>query len=279
MNYIRSVEWLAACMDQPDVVIVDCRFHLMDPQAGEEAYKAGHIPNAFYADLERHLSGPEQTHGGRHPLPDVKQLQAVLESFGITERSTVVAYDQGEAMFAGRFWWLLSYIGHEKVYVLDGGFKAWKEQGLPVTQEIPPPALGQLAINLQTDWLATLEEVKEAALHGAPATLIDSRAAERYKGEVEPLDRVPGHIPSAQNYFFLDSLKEGYWKSPQQQMERFRKLDRTKPVIVYCGSGVSATPNIIALKAAGFRDVKLYAGSYSDWSSYQELPVAKGESE
>ncbi|WP_203361948.1 sulfurtransferase [Bacillus sp. REN10] len=274
MNFIKSIDWLASHVNDPNVCVIDCRFSLADAQAGEKAYMEGHIPGAFYAHLDRHLSGEKKQHGGRHPLPNVEDVQAVFQSFGITEETTVVVYDQGEAMFAGRCWWLLSYLGHSRVYLLDGGFQEWTNRKLPVTQEIPMATPSYFPVNIQTDWLVSIEEVKEAVTSGS-SVLIDSRAPERYNGEVEPLDRVPGHIPTAVNYFFQDGLQGTNWKEQQQQITRFRELDANKSIIVYCGSGVSATPNIIALKEAGFRDVKLYAGSYSDWSSYEDLPVEK----
>ncbi|MFL0362585.1 sulfurtransferase [Bacillus sp. PK3_68] len=275
MKYIRSIDWLAEHLNDSNICIVDCRFHLADPAAGEKEYNEAHIPGAFYAHLDRQLSGKKGAHGGRHPLPDLHEFQKTAESYGITNETTIIAYDNGDAMFAGRFWWLMSYIGHQHVYILDGGFSEWKKQGLPMTSEIPASKSGRLSISLQHDWAVSIEDVKRAALEKEGAVLIDSRAPERYAGKVEPLDRVPGHIPTAVNYFFLEGLDGSCWKSPEEQKERFKQLDPNEPVIVYCGSGVSATPNIIALKQAGFRDVRLYPGSYSDWSSYEDLPVEK----
>ncbi|HEY9576376.1 MAG TPA: rhodanese-like domain-containing protein, partial [Pseudobacillus sp.] len=137
MKYIRSINWLSEHLDDPNICIVDCRFNLADAVAGEKAYKEAHIPGAFYAHLDRDLSGEKGIHGGRHPLPDPQAFQKTVESYGITDQTTVIAYDNGDAMFAGRFWWLMSYIGHQHVYVLDGGFSEWEKQGLPVSNEIP----------------------------------------------------------------------------------------------------------------------------------------------
>lgn len=274
MKFVQSIDWLVERLNDPNVCVIDCRFSLADAEAGEKAYMQGHIPGAFYAHLDRHLSGEKQQHGGRHPLPNVEDAQKVFGSFGITEETTVVVYDQGEAMFASRCWWLLSYLGHSQVYVLNGGFQEWTNRQLPVTKELPTAKPSYFLVNIQADWLVSIEEVKEAVASGT-SVLIDSRAPERYNGEVEPLDRVPGHIPTAVNYFFQEGLEGTSWKDREQQLERFHELDTDQPVIVYCGSGVSATPNIIALKEAGFRHVKLYAGSYSDWSSYEDLPIEK----
>lgn len=277
MKYIRSIDWLSEHLHDPDICIVDCRFQLADAAAGERDYREAHIPGAFYAHLDRDLSGEKAIHGGRHPLPDPEAFRRVVEAYGITEATTVIAYDNGDAMFAGRFWWLLSYLGHKRVYLLDGGFSEWKLRGLPLSNEIPAPKNGRFPVDIQPDWTASLEDVKKAVLEKDGTVLIDSRAPERYAGKVEPLDRVPGHIPGAVNYFFQEGLRGSFWKSSEEQKERFKQLDPNRPMIVYCGSGVSATPNIIALKQAGFRNVRLYAGSYSDWSSYEELPVEKEE--
>lgn len=275
MEYIRSIDWLANHLHDADVCIIDCRFDLSDPAAGEQQYKKGHIPGAYYAHLDRHLSGEKSKHGGRHPLPDIEVFRQTVEAFGITDTTTVVAYDGGEAMFAGRFWWLLSYLGHKHVYILDGGFDEWRKQGLPVSVDIPAPGQGSVSIGIQKEWTASLEEVRKAALEKDGTILVDSRAPERYEGKTEPLDRVPGHIPGAINHFFKEGFNGSFWKSEEAQTQRFQSLDPKRPIIVYCGSGVSATPNIIALKQAGFQNVRLYAGSYSDWSSYEELPVEK----
>ncbi|MBM7647931.1 thiosulfate/3-mercaptopyruvate sulfurtransferase [Bacillus ectoiniformans] len=275
MKPIVSLEWLSQHLGDEQLVIVDCRFNLANPEVGEKEYQESHIPGTYYAHLDRHLSGVKQAHGGRHPLPAMEDFKQLVESFGIDETKKVVAYDSGEMMFAGRFWWLLSYLGHPDVHILDGGFKEWAKKGYEVTSEIPNMGSASFTVNLNKEWLASIDEVKSIVSGEKDGQLIDSRAPERYNGEVEPLDRVPGHIPGAVNHFFLEGLTGAFWKEPNEQQKRFDSLDKNKPVVVYCGSGVSATPNIMALKQAGFQDVKLYAGSYSDWSSYEELPIAK----
>ncbi len=263
---IVTAEWLNN--QKKDVVVFDCRFNLADPQEGAALYEKNHIPGAFYAHLDHHLSGEKGKMGGRHPLPDMLEFKAFMESCGVSNNSTVVAYDDGVSMFAGRLWWLLSYAGHQKVHILDGGFDEWVAKGFPVTAETPKPSFASFDIELQPNMRASIEEVEKGK-----ARLIDSRAPERYLGLTEPLDRVPGHIPGAVNCFFAEGLKESRWKNEDEQKARFRGIKQNEPVIVYCGSGVSATPNIIALKMAGYTNVKLYPGSYSEWSSDPSRPI------
>ncbi|RIX60287.1 sulfurtransferase [Paenibacillus nanensis] len=281
MNNIVSQKWLLERLDEPDVVIVDCRFLMGKPDAGRELYEASHIPGAVYLDLEKDLSAPlhEQGHGGRHPLPDIFDLTVALSRVGIGNESRVVAYDDQGGAMASRLWWLLKYLGHEQVYVLDEGFTAWAGAGFPVSSEQKELVPARFLANVQHTMLAEMDEVKER-LGDAGITLIDSREAPRYRGEVEPLDKVAGHIPGAINRFWKDGLTDsGSWKDAAAQADRFADLDRDREIIVYCGSGVTATPNVIALQEAGFTKVRLYAGSWSDWISYSENPVAKGDEE
>ncbi|HZG74207.1 MAG TPA: sulfurtransferase, partial [Chondromyces sp.] len=231
MKNIVTSEWLFNRIDDPNVRIIDCRFDLMEPDWGTEQYQASHIQGAIYAHLEKDLSGTKQKHGGRHPLPGIDELKATFESFGIDEHTTVVAYDNGEGMFAGRCWWLLSFLGHPHVYILDGGWENWKESDLPVSQEMPEVEEKTFLIQPQYDWLASLDEVKSASLKGeGAAVLMDSRAPDRYRGEVEPLDRIPGHIPGAVNYFFKEAFEGFHWKPIEKQKERFSRLDSSRPV-------------------------------------------------
>ncbi|OMP65662.1 sulfurtransferase [Domibacillus epiphyticus] len=268
---IVSTKWLYERLDEKNIIIFDCRFNLANPVEGARLYEKSHIPNAAYAHLDHHLSG-QKGKGGRHPLPDVQVWKAFLESRGVSNDSIVVAYDDGVSMFAGRLWWLLKYAGHENAFILDGGFTEWTEKGYPVTTERPIRQSTTYQMNIQNEMAATIEDVKEASEKGT-SLLIDSRAPERYLGETEPLDRVPGHIPGAINRFFAEGLDGTKWKAAAQQEARFENIQKDEPVIVYCGSGVSATPNIIALKMAGFQNVKLYPGSYSEWSSDETRPI------
>lgn len=280
MNVTVEKEWLKDRLNDKDIKIIDCRFDLGNPAKGEELYRESHLPGAFYFDLDKQLSGPVKKHGGRHPLPNVDDFKHELEKVGIDHAKTVIVYDGGEGAFASRFWWILTYFGHEEVYILNGGFKEWVEAGYPVTKEIPNSSPSHFEVKLKGDMLATYEEVKAIVDKGEKSPiLIDSREEKRYLGEIEPLDRIAGHIPGAINKFWQDGMENGTFKNEEEQKKRFKELDVNEPIIVYCGSGVTATPNYIALKMAGFKHVKLYAGSYSDWVSYEDNPVATGKEE
>ncbi|WP_079710341.1 sulfurtransferase [Paraliobacillus ryukyuensis] len=275
MNFAVKNTWLADQLMNEQVRIVDCRFALGQPTKGIEDYQNSHLPGAVHFDLEKHLSGPVTEHGGRHPLPAIDTFKQALEQAGIDHTKTVVAYDAGEGAFASRFWWLITYLGHEDVYVLNEGFTGWVEAKLPTTKEIPTYPPTTFAVNLQADMLASYEEVKATVEQQAntSAILIDSRSPDRYAGEVEPIDRIAGHIPGAVNYFWKEGLTDGTFKDSDMQRQRFGAMNSDQPVIVYCGSGITATPNYIALKQAGYQHVKLYAGSYSDWISYPDNAV------
>lgn len=278
MKIVVEKEWLAEQRESGAVTVVDCRFNLSDPEEGEQLYRESHIPGALYFDMDKQMSSPVKAHGGRHPLPDWEQFQKDVGRIGISNEQTVVVYDNGGMQFAARFWWLLRYLGHEKVYVLNGGYQGWVAAGYPVTDELPATEPAQLKVRLQTEMLADYEEVRQVALDKTKeAVLIDSRAPERYRGEIEPLDRKAGHIPGALNKFWEEGLEFGSFKHPEEQEQRFKELGKDEEIIVYCGSGVTATPNYLALKLAGYQNVKLYAGSYSDWVSYEENPVVAGE--
>lgn len=277
MEYVVNQEWLLEQLANKDVKIVDCRFSLSKPDEGERLYKESHIPGAYFFDLEKQLSAPVSKHGGRHPLPDIEKFRREIEKAGIENTKTVVAYDGGEGAFASRFWWLLTYIGHDKVYVLNGGFKGWVEAGYPTTKEVPKPESAQYKVSIRKEMLATYEEIKEIVANKKKSPiLIDSREKARYLGKEEPIDKIPGHIPGAMHKFWAEGLENGFFKGSEEQKNRFAELDQKEPIIVYCGSGVTATPNYIALKIAGYQNVKLYAGSYSDWVSYSDNPVEKG---
>lgn len=278
MKSIVSMRWVLARMYETDLAIVDCRFQLNDPDAGRRSYAEAYIPGAIYMDLERDLSGPAGKHGGRHPLPDIDALAAKLGRAGIDRTMRVVAYDDQGGAMAARFWWLLRYMGHEQVYVMDEGFSAWKQAGFPVTDAAPPIRVPKPYVpDVRPELLADVEAVRDAVRTGG-SVLVDSREPARYRGETEPIDRIAGHIPGAVNRFWKDNLDEaGRWRSPEELAARFAALPKDKPVIVYCGSGVTACPNVLALLEAGYQDVKLYAGSWSDWISYEENPAAKGE--
>jgi thiosulfate/3-mercaptopyruvate sulfurtransferase len=274
MKNVVSKEWLLKNLNDEKVRIIDCRFSLAQPEKGGEEYKKSHLPNAVFFDLEKDLSGEKDVHGGRHPLPNLAELTSKLESAGINEHITVVAYDHGEGSYAARFWWLLQYLGHKDVYVLDGGFKGWMESNYPVDSSVPSFTKIKFSTVIQSETLVSIEDVKEFVRNRPnKAVLIDSREEKRYLGIEEPIDKKAGHIPGAVNKPWMEGLTGGCFKPVEEQIERFKDITLDKDIIVYCGSGVTAVPNYIALKEAGYKNVKLYVGSFSDWISYEENEI------
>lgn len=274
---IVSLEWLHKRINEHHLVICDCRFLLGEPFAGQEQYKEEHIPHAFYFDLERDLSGPVGTHGGRHPLPSLESFVHKLEQSGIDETKTVVVYDDQDGAMAARLWWMLKYVGHEHVYVLDEGFTAWKQKGYPTTKSQPTPKTAQFEVNVNQGMIASYEDVERSLTNDA-VVLIDSRAPQRYTGEHEDIDKKAGHIPGAINEFWKHGLKEGKWLNKEEQKKRLASFieqhHNDKHFIVYCGSGVTACANVIAFEEVGV-PTKLYVGSWSDWITHSEAPLEK----
>lgn len=269
-NLIVSPEWLAANTENPQVVIIDCRFSLADAELGQKQYQESHIPGAFYLDLNRDLASPVDKHGGRHPLPNIAELADKLSAIGIDFQNTlVVVYDNSRLAFAARLWWLLRYMGHSKVAVLDGGFSGWKAAGYPVTNILPEPREGVFVPELRSNWIVDIEAVK--ARKDLPGkVLVDSRESDRYLGLREPIDPIAGHIPGAVNYPWQDVTDEGSKvRSPSEQKQRWSELETDAEIMVYCGSGVTACVNLLSLEIAGIPNAKLYPGSWSDWCSYQ----------
>ena len=257
-------DWLSAHLNHPQIVIIDCRFSLADSRAGAAQYAASHIPGARYLDLNQDLSSPVQRHGGRHPLPDLARLAAKLGALGIGRETLVVAYDDSRLAFAARLWWLLRYYGHEQVVVLDGGLGRWQAEGYAVTAALPEPQPQQFVPQIHTGWTVDIETLKA---NPSALRLIDSREAERYRGEQEPIDPIAGHIPGALNCPWqgvTDAAGRLYSAAVQQQ--RWADLP-AGDLAVYCGSGVTACVNLLSLAIAG-RAARLYPGSWSDWCSY-----------
>ncbi|HHW38585.1 MAG TPA: sulfurtransferase [Bacillales bacterium] len=276
MKNIVNVDWLYENLDNPSVRIVDCRFVLGSPAKGLDCYVKEHISGALYFDLEKDLSSKVMEHGGRHPMPELDRIIDKLSTAGIDADTIVVAYDDQGGTMAARFWWLLKYLGHEKVYVLDSSFSKWLSKGYPVNDEIPSSPRKEFQASIQYDLLSNVEEVKQN-IETKKAHLIDSRAKDRFAGENETIDKKAGHIPGAVNYFWKDVIDEqNEWKSLAELKEQFKKLNSGDQIIVYCGSGVSACPNIMVLNELGFNNVKLYMGSWSDWITYDENPIAVG---
>lgn len=269
---VVSASWLYEHLDDPQVAIADCRFSLADPELGWQQYQASHIPGAYYLDLNRDLSSPVEQHGGRHPLPNPAELADKLSAMGVNSQTLVVAYDDSRFAFAARLWWLLRYLGHDRVAVLNGGFKGWLSGGYPVTDAIPNRARARFVPQLQQEQVVDIEAVKARSYRPSVA-LVDSRESDRYRGEREPIDRIAGHIPGAVNYPWQEvSDDQGYLRAHAEQRCRWEKMDGTEEILVYCGSGVTACVNLLSLEMAGIHTGKLYAGSWSDWCSYQNSP-------
>lgn len=263
---IIDIETLAAHLHDPDWAIVDCRFDLFDKAAGEQAYERGHIPGAVYAHLERDLSAPIDPSGagGRHPLPTPERMADVFSSLGIDDTVHVVAYDDTSGHYAARLWWMLRFMGHESVSVLDGGWPAWLENGLPVVAGHESRPRSVFAGFPRWDRVVTRDEVAGAGL------LVDGRAPERYRGEVEPIDPVAGHIPGAVNRPYGANWDvQGKWRPQEELLADFVDLLGSTPpedAVFYCGSGVSACVNLVAMSRAGLPEGRLYVGSWSEWS-------------
>ncbi|MFN2322162.1 MAG: sulfurtransferase [Trueperaceae bacterium] len=270
-----SLDALRARLGDPELRLLDVRSVLGRPGAGRAAFEDGHLPGATFLDLEDDLSGPIGAHGGRHPLPDAAVLAATFGAVGIGPGTHVVAYDAGDAMVAGRVWWSLRWLGHDAVQVLDGGFAAWVAAGGPVATDpaVHPPV--RFEARPRPEMLVDRADLI-AGLGDPERVVVDARAAERYRGDVEPLDPRAGHVPGAVNYPYAENLEEGRFRPPEALRARFAPLATAREVVVYCGSGVSAAHDLMALEAAGIHGAKLYAGSWSDWVSYPDAPVALG---
>jgi thiosulfate/3-mercaptopyruvate sulfurtransferase len=271
---------LAAHIDDADVVIVDCRHDLMNLAAGREGYAIGHLPHALFADLEVDLSGSKRDANGafrgRHPLPERAALIDTLRRWGINDNTQVVAYDAHGGMFAARLWWLLRWVGHAQVAVLDGGMAAWQAAGQPLSTGAPMKAVG--GIHEKAPLVSTVSVQELQANIDAPSrTLVDARAPDRFRGENETIDPVGGHIPGARNRFFKDNLAaDGRFKDAAQLKAELGAIGDPAQAIMQCGSGVTACHNLLALEVAGLPGAALYPGSWSEWVSDPARPVATG---
>lgn len=281
MSYttLISADRLNQQINDRNWIVFDCRFSLADADAGAKAYRLGHLPNARYAHLNNDLSSAVTDLTGRHPLPVFSLLNQKLGQWGVTGHSQVVVYDDVGGAFAGRLWWLLRSMGHEKVAVLDGGIKQWQKQGLPVTTTLPiiKPAAFRTYLN-GNQWLNAAQVRDQLA--SKTVKLIDARSPERYLGEQEPIDPVAGHIPGALNRAFQLNLNaNGLFLSAEALRKQFKQLLGNTPseqIVHMCGSGVTACHNLLAMEHAGLTGSKLYAGSWSDWIRNKNRAVAKG---
>ena len=266
---------LSEHLENPNWLVVDCRFNLMAHEQGRAEYEDSHISGAVYADLETFLSNPPSTDQGRHPLPAPELIAERFTQLGVTTHTQVVAYDAGPGVMASRLWWMLRYMGHERVAVLDGGLARWRAASYPESSGNQQRDGGDFVGAPRSEWLVTLDQVGEGSF------LVDAREPARFRGESEPMDPVAGHIPGAQNRFFgLNLDAEGNFLSADQLREQFAELlDGTAAAeaTFYCGSGVTACHNLLALAHAGFEPGKLYVGSWSEWCRDADRPVAVGD--
>jgi thiosulfate/3-mercaptopyruvate sulfurtransferase len=266
-------------LDDPGWRVIDCRFKLADPESGRRDYLQSHIPGALYAHLDEDLSGPVVSgKTGRHPLPSMEQAVRVFSRFGIDKGIQVVAYDDmGGALAAARLWWMLNWLGHAAVAVLDGGWQAWLEGGQPLEQRVVSRPPGQFIPMLQPDLLATAEDVEKIRLDPA-YRLLDARSTERYYGINETIDPIAGHIPGAASAPFSENLSaSGRFKEKKELSQIYQRLlgiVSPEQSIFYCGSGVSAILNILAMEVAGLPGARLYAGSWSEWITDPERPIS-----
>lgn len=276
MSQLISAPALAALLPDPGLMVYDTRASLQDPEHGRRAWEKSHIPGAQFLDLEHDLSGPIiPGETGRHPLPDPDVLESRLRETGLRRSDRVVIYDDGPGFFAARLWWLLRWLGMERVQVLDGGFAAWQRDDLPVSEHQRPR-------DWPGDFLATLAHERTISagelmqhLDSGELTLIDARAAERFRGEQEPIDPVAGHIPGARCLPCAGNVDDsGHFRSRRELRERFRDLSVDDDWVSYCGSGVTACHNILAAVEAGLREPRLYPGSWSEWITDPERPVS-----
>jgi thiosulfate/3-mercaptopyruvate sulfurtransferase len=267
-----SASWLADHHQDPDVRVVDLRWYL-DGRSGRAAYNAGHVPGAVFVDLTA-ISGHEPGRG-RHPLPEAGVFEAAMRAAGVGRHTAVIVYDDGGGSVAARLWWMLRYFGHDRAAVLDGGIRAWPGE---LSTAIEHPAAGDFAAGAPRDELKVEYEV----VHRLPAgtLLLDARAGERYRGETEPVDPIAGHIPGARSAPAGDNLDaEQRFRSPDELRRRFEGLGAGggRDVVVYCGSGVSACHDLLAMEVAGLGGARLYPGSWSEWTAHAGAPVATGE--
>lgn len=260
--------------DDPDWIIFDARYDLMDKNAGKDAYLQGHIPGAIYVDLHDDLSKSPSTNKGRHPLPTPAAIEALFCELGIRSNMQVVVYDDSGGSFAARLWWMLRYMQHKNVAVLDGGWQSWLNAERPISQQAEPRVVAEFNNKALEKSVILIEDVENFE------QIIDSRDPARYRGEIEPIDKAAGHIPGAINRFWKDNLSEvGTFKPKQVLKQEFELLlGHAKPenAVFYCGSGVTACHNLLAVTHAGLNMPKLYAGSWSEWSSTPGKPVATG---
>jgi len=275
---INAAQLQALMREGAPLVVLDASFDLADPDAGQRGYREQHLPGAHYVHLDRDLSAPKTGTNGRHPLPARETFGALAGQLGITPATQVVVYDRQGAMYAVRAWWMLRWLGHAAVAVLDGGWAAWQAAGGALSAEIPSLSTGSEPYLPRKSVAKAIDADILTRLLGRHP-LIDARSPERFRGEVEPLDAQAGHIPGARNRYFKDNLgPDGHFKSPEQLRAEFLPLLAGAPpgqVVHQCGSGVTACHNLLAMEHAGLTGSALYPGSWSEWSADPQRPVAR----
>lgn len=271
---------LALKLTDPNWVVIDCRFDLANPAKGEAEYLEAHLPGARYAHLDRDLSGAKTGRNGRHPLPEPDAIARNFSALGISAGTQVVAYDADSGMYASRLWWMLRWMGHDAVAVLDGGLARWQREGHPVRGGVESSVPGTFTGSPRPGWRLSADDVQKD-LGNPVRLLVDARAPERYRGMNETLDPVAGHIPGAANYFFGQNLTaEKTFKSPDDLKTQWNAVIKghdAADVVMYCGSGVTACHNLLALEHAGIQGVKIFPGSWSEWSADPSRPKATTE--
>lgn len=271
-----SPEDLTRNLNNPNWRIIDCRFDLNNRHAGFEKYNAGHISNALYADLKNDLSSPETATSGRHPLPAVPEITKRLGAWGIDSKTQVVVYDDACGSFAGRLWWILNWLGHERVAVLNGGLNYWEQNNYPTTKDLPQIQPANFIANPDMSMVVDTTRL-EQLLASSNILLIDVRDPQRYQGLLEPIDKIAGHVPGAVNVPWKSNIDEnGLYLTPPQLSSIYKNLikDNTdKDVVFMCGSGVTACHSLVAMKYLGYEGAKLYPGSWSEWIQDPHHPI------
>jgi thiosulfate/3-mercaptopyruvate sulfurtransferase len=261
-------------MLKDSVVIFDVRYKLGDEKYGREEYDKNHIPGAIFIAMEDLLTGDVREHGGRHPLPDMEVFRRAINELGVDDDIDVVIYDDGEVAMAGRLWFMLRYLGKENVYILDGGIKEWVSLGNKIEiKVIQPTGRGALKANYNEAMVADVNDVKKS-INNNTVAIVDSRTSDRYRGEIEPIDKIPGHIPTSLNYPWPELVERDEKWTKEALLDHYKDLIKYDQLLVHCGSGITGTVNLLFLEEAGL-NAKLYNGGYSDWISYPENEIKK----
>jgi thiosulfate/3-mercaptopyruvate sulfurtransferase len=271
-----SVPTLVDHLDNPNWLVFDCRFSLADTELGLFMYEGNHIQGAYYLHLDNDLSSPITPTTGRHPMPDADKLIAKLRACGLNNDTQVVVYDDNFGAMAARAWWLLRWLGHDKVAVLDGGFEAWRKANAPMTSDEPTPSEGTFTAQIHPDFIVDVDALMQPHHDWQ---LVDARSVERFTGEKELIDPIAGHIPHSWNRPLTDNVEGIYFKAPEVLRAEWTALLKNKPleqIVHVCGSGVTACHNQLAMEYAGLKGSKLYPGSWSEWIRDPQRPIAVG---